>query len=164
MSFLEPYWDADAVVPEHWTLGLIAQAEVQRLAELSQVAEIAGSLPKRRDGVGPAGQALDKKRSRAVAHLARQLGKAWMSELGKQGELQRITPGSGPDWDALRSRAATVNWDVFLLETMGDLVDRCRLVVTWSVRNQRKRFGNRAANRFITEMDRIEAILHKEES
>ncbi len=155
MSYLDEFWDPEAVTPSEWTVASIAAEEVVRLGRLAQVAEVSATLKRRLDGASPGLLSLDKKWGRRIAHLARQQAGAWLSELGTQGELERVSPGKSEEWSEITRKAATTSWPFFVEDHTQELRDRCRLVVSWAVTHQARRFANRAASRYMLEIERM---------
>lgn len=161
MSYLDQFWDPQANYPDGWSVASVAADEVVRLGRLAQVAEVAATLKRRLDGASPGLLAQDKKWGRRIAHLARQQAGAWLTELGTQGELERVEPGKSLEWQQIMQLAAQVSWPRFVDEQEEELRDKCRLVVSWAVENGARRFANRAANRYMVEIDRMAYVVRE---
>lgn len=118
-SFLMQWHDPGLTVNEEDTADSLVQEERQRLAKMLAVAEAAQTVPRRLGAdATPDELAADKRRSRRIAHVARQCATAWGKIVSITGDVSR--------------EAAQVNWSQWWETHKTWLINRIKYIVAWA--------------------------------
>lgn len=143
-QFLERYYDPKLEPPET-TIKELEDAQVARLTRALVVVMYTGSIPRRLggDATGPE-LAADKKRSRRVAHAIKQSLHGWQKSGYKL-----------PEGEELRIEGTQIIWHDWYGAYLTDLASQTTLLVTWSIRNEERRWGRSAVVRFENERNWI---------
>lgn len=142
MAFLDDYFDPQMEVDLSIPPEAVSTAEVERLLVTYAMARVAASIPRRIDSVERELLALDKKRSRRLAHAAGQSVQLW------EGRL----PASDEELGHQREGAQVV-WEEWWELRRTELAARQREVATWAKRTGHLRFGRSAVQRLTTELE-----------
>ena len=127
MSYLAQWVDPALEVSAEESVDKIVKEELERLLRLNAIATAAGQIPRRlgQDASSPE-LAVDKKRSRRIAHVALQLASAWS---GKDPNKLKVKYDAAQD-------AAVVNWNLWWEEHRVWLINRQRYIATWASRQE----------------------------
>lgn len=139
-QFLERYFDPE-LEPPTTTMKELEAAQVVRLGRALVVVIHAGSVPRRLGGeASDIDLAMDKKRARRVSHAVKQSLHGWQK-----------TGYKLPSDDELRVEGAQLIWATWYEAYMTTMLNETRLLVTWSIRNDQRRWGRSAVVRFENE-------------
>lgn len=158
MSYSEEFFDEEARFPEHWQgRDIIAIEQFYRLSATVQAAEMSLNMSRRLGGDATREElAADKRSARRVAHYCRQFAGAWLTEVPDTAIPP--VPKNHRMHKSIRKLASVVEWDAFADALESELLDQCRLIVSWAYENDDKKFANRAASRLLKEIDRMKEI------
>lgn len=154
MTYLDKFYDAEAVYPPDWSEAAIAEFEIARLRRLAMIAQVCSKMKRRVDG-GSRDLARDKRFARRIHHIASQQANAWNLELGPKYHEVSF------DNQEIARLAATVNWPRYVQEHHDEVRERMRLIVSWAVDENKRRFGNRSANRLEVELERMQDAINR---
>lgn len=129
MSYQAHWVDPALDIPAEETAKRIELAEISRLLKLYAIATATGHMA-RRLGTDATSEelAIDKKRSRRIAHVAVQLASAWS---GKDPQKLKLKQD-------VSQEAAVVDWKVWWEGHQTWLVNRQRYVATWASRQKKQ--------------------------
>lgn len=149
-TFLARYHDAELVLPDDVTREALEKEECSRIGRSLAVCLIAGSIPKRLGGDATDIElALDKKRSRRMAHaLSRSLA-GWTKKSADYMPLD----------DAIRSAGAAIDWRKFEAEHVTLVKSRLSLMATYAIRDGQERWGKSAVVRLENELNWVTYAL-----
>jgi hypothetical protein len=135
-AYLERFYDPGLELPEPPLVREHIEAgEVERIQRALAVVVVAGTIPRRLGGDATADElAQDKKRCRRVSHALSNSIYAWTKKRAAMPEVE----------DEIRIKGAQLNWTTFKDEHVAELMVRQRLLATWAVRNEERRWGKTA--------------------
>lgn len=141
-GFLDRFYDQSLRIPPETTATRLVIVETERIARTLAIVRIAGSIPRRLGGDATSHElAIDKKRSKRVAHCLNQSLNAWTSR-----------PKVELDEEVIRREGAQLEWESFAAEHRVQVHASLRMVATWAVRHDEKRWGRSAAMNLVNEL------------
>lgn len=139
MAFLDSYWDPAIEVDLSLDVDKVALEERERLARMHAVAVVASQIPRRLSDATRDELAMDKKRSRRIAHALAQSLTAWA------GVVE-------PPTDEDRRNGAQIDWEPWWEEHCAWLEHRLRYVASWAKATGNLRFGKSAVVKLSQEL------------
>jgi hypothetical protein len=141
MRFLDQYFDPAMDIDTGLLPDTLAEQEVERLQDCLSIALVAGQIPRRLSDASREELALDKKRSRRVAHVLRQSLTSWDGELAREPTTEE------------RQRGAQIDWPGWWADHEPWLVDRRRFYATWAKMTSQLKFGREGVVKLSNELD-----------
>lgn len=140
-KFLDTYFDPSIAVDLSMTPEVRDAIELDRaLADWSR-ASIAAAIPRRLADADRAQLALDKKRSRRLAHVAAQSIGLWGGKVPHEPDA------------TLTREGAQVLWDQWYEERDAFLAARMTYAATWAKKTSNLKYGKQALQRFLSERE-----------
>lgn len=143
--------------------------EHNRLVRVAMVGALIGRWPVRLPEKETRG--LDRLTGRKISHLARQMSGGWAAEFAQIIGAQRpdlpavqVTGGATyhpgtPGWKELVDIARALDWSEYCYTLVENSNERAVIVATYAIEAEHRKYGNRALNRLLTEVERTKAIL-----
>lgn len=141
MRFLDAYFDPAFEVDPEVLPDTLVDEERDRLLDRFLVAQCASQIPRRLSDASREELALDKKRSRRVAHVLRKSLIAWGGELEREPTTEE------------RQRGAQIDWPEWWADHEPWLVDRRKLYAAWAKRSSHLKFGKECIVRISNELE-----------
>lgn len=146
MGLLDTHYDPALEVDLAASAEAVEQGQVERLeAELASAA-YAAAFPRRLSDASREELALDKRRSRRVAHVLRQSLLGW-------GGKERVADAEE------QSAGAQVDWPLWQEEYRSTLLAELRRVSTWAKKTDNLRFGKSAVTRLQQELEWVDYAM-----
>lgn len=139
---LERFYDSGLKIAFETTAPQLSNTEVERIARQLAIVRIAGSIPRRLGGEANDQElALDRKRSKRVAHALSQSLNAWTT-----------SPYVYLNEEVIRREGAQLDWNLFAADHYIQVHDSLRQVATWAVRRGELRWGRSAVINLTNEL------------
>lgn len=146
MRFLDRYFDPVLDVDVSVSEESIVAEEIERLQRMTAEAMVACQIPRRLSDASREELALDKKRSRRIAHVLRQNLAGWGGAL--------IDPSLEQ-----RQAGAQVHWESWWGDHQPWLEARMRLVASWAKKSGNLSVGKKLLTRLSNELEWLKYAL-----
>jgi hypothetical protein len=144
LDYLGRYYDSGIALPRYENREAIERAEADRIARALAVVIVAGAMPRRLGGEATDDELkVDKRNARRLGHALQQALRGWTQK--QVSDLAALD-------DTIRREGATIEWDSFLQNHVSVINDRLRVIATWSIRKEERRWGRSAVVRLENEL------------